>query len=112
MSSELELDGIPSFDVTVTAENLEGDLFEVYKLLFKDIRSKDEVEFEELQVETTSSLHSTDTNLLRSFPHRFITASGISLAFPAGKRAGILTQSTGFSLRRTKANRWSFERLE
>lgn len=50
MSSEAELDGIPSFDITVTAENLQDDLFEVYKLLFKDISSKDEVEFEELQV--------------------------------------------------------------
>lgn len=43
------LDSIPSFDITVKAESLQDDLFEVYKLLFKDT-NRDDVEFEELQV--------------------------------------------------------------
>ena len=49
MSGEIELDGIPSFDVTVKAESLQDDLFEVYKKLFKNT-AREEVEFEELQV--------------------------------------------------------------
>lgn len=59
MSSALELDGIPSFDITVKAESLQDDLFEVYKLLVKNT-SRDEVEFEELQVVLFSSSDSIE----------------------------------------------------
>ena len=59
MSSALELDGIPSFDITVKAESLQDDLFEVFKLLVKNT-SRDEVEFEELQVVLFSSSDSIE----------------------------------------------------